>query len=372
MRETGSSSNSRIARREFLRRSSSVMAVAAAGGTFLGCGSQPTPEPSGPAAVSTPNLAGKTVLTFYIDDTNPYSTGVDAFKEFLDFSAAHGLGGESSVILGYNWADQGLLSNPQTDVQRTYIEQVRRAFDCGIDTHMELMTHSGLFDFQSGRIPENAQHEGVWLHEPAVSQDEYESYFRNILDEADKVDLRFTGVTWPGCGCEVCEARYGELLKSSDFGVNPNLWKALLQLAAQGRFRGKTVPCFVLGGLAEHAVQPMAAEGSYGVYDLYPHIDDHFGIWDNLLDRVNADAYITEDGTSGKIVEKVEAGASHCVLYGHWQGVNPADGVGWEAFKTVVSRVERHLSDRVVWMRPSALTDLVHEGTLIPTPPQPA
>ena len=36
------------------------------------------------------------------------------------------------------------VSRPTTDVQRAYIGQVHRAYDCGIDTQLELMTHRDL------------------------------------------------------------------------------------------------------------------------------------------------------------------------------------------------------------------------------------
>ena len=42
----------------------------------------------------------KTILSFYCDDTGPYVAGVKAFQTFLDYCAAQGIAGESSVILG--------------------------------------------------------------------------------------------------------------------------------------------------------------------------------------------------------------------------------------------------------------------------------
>lgn len=303
---------------------------------------------------------GQTVLSFYLDDTNPYVSGAEAFKTFLDFVSAEGIAGESSVILGYGWESHGLLSRPQTEEQRTFVEQVRRAYECGIDSHMEVMTHGGLFDFEAGRAPEGAQHEGVWLHEPEVGLEAYESYVRRIVEEGERVGVRFTGVTWPGCSCEACERRYGELRRGDSFGVNPNVWQALLNVAKGGGFRGRTVPCFTLNERTESGVEPVVRDGEYGVYDLLPNAEDQFGIWDNDPARVNADYYITEDGESGRVVELVRAGAPHCIFYAHWQGLNPANGVGWEAFTQVVQRIGKHLGEQVVWMRPSEYTDRCH------------
>ena len=87
---------------------------------------------------------------------------------------------------------------------------------------------------------------------------------------------------------------------------------------------------------------------------------DRFGIWDNNPDRVDPDYYITADGKSGVIVRHVEEGAPYCLWYAHWQGLNPIDGVGWKAFTTVVLRIREHLEDRVVWLRPSDITDRYH------------
>lgn len=295
----------------------------------------------------------KTALSFYLDDTNPYTAGAKAFETFLNFVSAEGVRGESSVILGYGWEEHGVLSRPRTDDQRAYLAQVRRAYECGVDSHMELMTHWGLFDFAQGRVPEGAQHEGVWLYEPDTPVEAYEAYFRGIIEEGEQVGVRFTGVTCPGCSCEVCQLRFAELRAAGVTGVNPNVWEALLRLAQAGRFRGKAVPCFTLTGPGEHAPVLVASDGDHAVYDLFPNAEDRFGIWDNDPARVSADYYITADGRSGRIVELLDSGAPYCLFYAHWQGLNPVNGVGWGAFQQVVRRVRQFLADRVEWMRPS-------------------
>jgi hypothetical protein len=195
------------------------------------------------------------------------------------------------------------------------------------------------------------------MHEPAISVEAYEIYFESIIGEGEKIGVKLTGVTWPGCSCEPCTTRYAELRRDPNFGINPNVWKALLNLAKRGRFRGRTVPCY---GSGSQQCKLMAGDGDYGVYDFGPNAADQFGIWDNILDRVSADYYITADGASGRIVDLVRSGAPYCLFYAHWQGLNPATGVGWRAFTEVVARVRKFLANKVEWVRPSAYTDRVH------------
>jgi hypothetical protein len=301
----------------------------------------------------------KTILSFYCDDTNPYCAPPEAFKIFLDFAASEGIAGEASVILGYEWAEHGLISRPTTDIQSAYLEQIQRAFSCGIDSQFELMTHGGLFDFENNCIPAGAIHEGLWLFEPDVTTEEYETYFNAILSEGHRVGVRFTGLTQPGCGCETCNRRHQELRSGNQSDPNPNVWQALLNLAKRGKFRGPTVPCFFGRALEQGTARRMASDGSYGVYNLSPNMEDRLGLWLNARDWADADYYITADGQSGRIVDFVRAQAPYCMFYSHWQGLNPVNGVGWKAFTQVVQRVQKHLHEEVIWMRPSEFTSML-------------
>ena len=299
-------------------------------------------------------LKSRTVMSFYCDDTGPYTAGAKAFEIFLNYCAEHGIAGESSVILG---AQGKSMSRNPTDEERVYLKQASRAFDCGIDTHMEIMTHNGLFDFEKDFITKDVIHEGLWLHEPKVTVEEYQDYFAKIIVEGEKVGIWFTGLTWPGCGCDVCTKRYAELRANNVREPNPGVWQALLNLTKQGKFRSKTVPCFFGSSETNFGIHTMAHDGKYGVYDLMPNVMDNFGIWENNPDRVNSDYYITQDGESGIIVEHIRKGAPYCIWYAHWQGLNPVNGVGWHAFTTVVERIQKYLYNQVVWMRPSEVTD---------------
>ena len=217
-----------------------------------------------------------------------------------------------------------------------------------------------MFDFDADRQQEGAIHEGLWLHEPGITVGEYQRYFARIIAEGQHAGVRFTGLTWPGCGCDACARRYRELRASGHSEPNSAIWQALLNLAREGKFRGRTVPCFFNSSESDYAIHRKASDREYAVYDLMPNAEDRFGIWENNPKRVDPDYYITEDGKSGILVRHIESGAPYCIWYAHWQGLNPAKGVGWPAFVTVVERISRHLADRVVWMRPSEITDRYH------------
>lgn len=300
----------------------------------------------------------KTILSFYCDDTSPYTAGAESFKTFLDFCGEQHIAGEASCILGMN--GHSMARNPN-EREQAFLRQVKRAWQCGIDTHMELMTHHGRFDFEANREPDGAVHEGLWLYEPAVTREQYEQYLGAILAEGQRAGIKFTGLTWPGCSCKTCEKRYAELRASGHTQPNPALWQALLSLANEGKFHGRTVPCFFESSETEYGLHQKAKDGKCAVFDLMPNAMDHFGIWENNPARVNPDYYITADGKSGIIVRRVAAQSPYCLWYSHWQGLNPAKGVGWQAFTTVVERIRKHLSERVVWMRPSDITDRYHQ-----------
>ena len=301
----------------------------------------------------------KMILSFYLDDTNPRIVSAEAFRQFTDYCSTHGIKGESSFIPGYG--GKSILSEPDRN-QSDYIEYVKQAWAKGIDTHMEIMTHNTLFNFEEGTANEEGIHEGLWLHEPGVTANEYENYFSKITDEAGKGDIKYTGLTWPGCGCEACTKRYAELREQGPLKISQAAFDALLSLVKKDRFRSRVIPVFYEASETDYGIYKRAAEGKYGVYDLMPNAMDQFGIWENTPERVNPDYYITEDGKSGIIIKHLAENAPYCMWYMHWQGLNPEKGVGWEAFKTVNDRINKYLKDKVIWMRPSDIVTAYHDA----------
>ncbi len=300
----------------------------------------------------------KMILSFYLDDTSPSIAGPDALNTFFEYCKSHGVKGESSVIFGYD--GESMADNPDS-IEHAFLDYAKRAYDYGIDTHMEIMTHHELFDFKTGKKLEQGIHEGLWLHEPRVSTEEYYNYFSHILADGEKYGVKFTGLTWPGCGCDACSLRYEKLREAGPLKFNPAVWDALLDLVRKGKFRNRVIPVFYESSETDYKISQKAADENFAVYDLMPNAEDQMGIWENSIEHVNPDYYITEDGKSGIIVRHLNSGAPYCIWYMHWQGLNPENGVGWNAFKIVIDRIEKHLKNKVVWMRPSEIVSRYHE-----------
>jgi hypothetical protein len=102
--------------------------------------------------------------------------------------------------------------------------------------------------------------------------------------------------------------------------------------------------------------QIMARAGAYGVYMLPPNAGDRFGVWLNDPQFVDADYYIpprVNPGASSSWFGRRSLTA--CFIH-TGRGLT-TNGVGWAAFTRVIRRVQEHLHDQVVWMRPSEYTD---------------
>ena len=211
---------------------------------------------------------------------------------------------------------------------------------------MELMTHQGLFDFDANRQQEGAIHEGLWLHEPGVTVEEYQRYFAQHHCGGAAGRRAVHGTDLAGLRVRRLHAAVRRAAGRRPQRAEPRHVEGPAQ-PGQGREVPRPHRPVLLRFQRDATTASTArpATGQYGVYDLMPNAVDHFGIWENNPKRVDPDYYITDDGKSGIIVRHVQAGAPYCIWYAHWQGLNPAKGVGWPAFTTVVERIRKHLRD---------------------------
>jgi len=91
------------------------------------------------------------------------------------------------------------------------------------------------------------------------------------------------------------------------------------------------------------------------------------GHWDPKYDGDQARFAWSTDGETFR-----QFGPTFTIKFGKWTGdrlglfcwnYRESEGhvdVDWQAFTTVVQRIRKHLHDRVVWLRPSDVTDRYH------------
>lgn len=286
-----------------------------------------------------------TYVSFFLDDVAPYVSGkggrlvpidASALIEVLDYIKQNGLAGAISVIPGMFGK---LLTRPQNEHERRFAEAMGRLSEYPVDPHMEIMTHERLFDFSKMRLSDGPT-EMEWLDDPSVSVDEYRGYFLNTIKVGRELGIRYTGVSTPGTHPK----------------MNPNVYRALLELSEAGEFPNAVVPVFgtIEEGHLTMTPRPREVKGDFGVYDMPSGVWDYLASWRNSPDWVDVDRYVDEKG-EGHLARMIKAGSFMALFHMHWQGLNPRTGLGWEAFQMLIEGVRSQFGERVLWRRPSEI-----------------
>lgn len=213
----------------------------------------------------------------------------------------------------------------------------------------EILTHAGAVDLATGAIMDI--NEKVW----ALTQNEatLTPYISKALELLRDAGLPATGVTSPwdfGIECEddyvaAIAASFDNVLAKKDSwyflrGLR-NRWDARPWVALNGERRVVSVPATTV----DHFWQTM----------------DTTDVSDEYVSRV-ADELITEDGTAGEIVEVM---ARNCwpILITHWQSLfaNGA-GTGLRCLAEVARRIEKNLSEKVMWLSAEEIMKMVLEA----------
>jgi hypothetical protein len=303
----------------------------------------------------------RAMATFIIDDVCGHEPAdAEAFLRFSGWAEESGLKGECSAILGLKRTADGR----PLPFQKDYAKEVERAAGRHLDANMEVMTHLHLFDFAARRMRDGGSHEGVWLMDRRISQEQYYEYFDGIAKMASEAGFKHSGLTLPGCGCDRCMALKRELVIKSPQAIdlNRNALRALLQLAKEGRLATPVCSLFVgKFGYGPVDCQELLSDGRNTVYDVPPAVGgDTLGRWDNLPEYLDLDQYITADGEKGRLVELIALRTQTMGFYGHWQAIRPDRGIGYTSFQELGRRVKRHLGECVEWMRPTEIAMYRH------------
>jgi iron(III) transport system substrate-binding protein len=286
-----------------------------------------------------PVKAGKIPISLIVDDGAPLAFKIpnSFYREFGEWARKNGVKGKWSVIpcLSGNCIDgsggdfYGLGYNPGVP---EWITIMKTLYAGNWTFTPEIVTHGGRWDIENHKeLPSHPQGEHQWLKDQSLEvQTQYIAYAMRMLK---KVGLNPGGLT-------MCWSYPKE--------KNNILGEATLR-AAEQELGLKFVIIFNDEGDRPGIIY-RRDDGAVAV-SMRPAVRDYIsgGGGHKKVIGEEADKYITEDGTGGKLVNKIREG--DCVVFfTHVHSLyNGGKPDGFRVLKLVVDRLNRHYGDKLQW-----------------------
>lgn len=274
----------------------------------------------------------------------------DFVRKFADWATENGLKGKYSIVpypACVGRLDRQIPGWTQKELQGS-IDLVRERIMPNWDIHPEMVTHTRIIDTKTGHpFPEmSPKFMENWKWCGGRSVDEIADYMSYALTILKNIGLPSEGVTTPG-----------------GFGsdARPQLAQATFE-ACRDVFQTEIPHYFRdLYDKGEQSVAPIV-QNATGLDTDDPrcvvHIlgctGDWTGGWDCITPK-GADAFITEDGKRGRMVEVIQRGEP-AIIVCHWTGIywNGLE-IGFEIFREVVKRLHATF-DHLHWMKLSEIS----------------
>ena len=269
--------------------------------------------------------------------------------EFLGWCADKGVKGKYSMVpypACTGWLNRFIPGWSKKELEAS-LEVVRKHATPDWDIHSEMISHTRVIDIKTGLPYREATPDFMenWEWSQKKSADELGEYIAYSLQILKDVGFDCDGVTTPG-----------------GFGSRNISNLALGTKRAVAEVFGHGVSHFFRDLILEpgKSVQPQVMHvenidsdhASCSVH-MIGCTGDWFGGWDGLTPG-DADRFITEDGSSGRLVEVIGA-EEPALLVCHWPGIYyNGEKIGFNIFKTVVNRLNQYY-DNLHWMK---LTDI--------------
>jgi len=273
----------------------------------------------------------------------------DFVRKFADWSMEAGVKGKYSIVpypACVGRLDREIPGWTQRELKAS-IDLVRERVMPHWDIHPEMITHTRIIDTRTGHpYPEiNPRYMENWQWCGGRSVDEIADYLQYALTILRNIGLPCEGVTTPG-----------------SFGTDarPQLAQATFE-ACRSVFQTEIPHYFRdLYDRGEQSVAPLVQNASgletddpRCVVSILGCTGDWTGGWDNTIPK-GVDAFITEDGRRGRMVEVIQRGEP-AIIVCHWTGIywNGLE-LGLDIFREVVKRLHATF-DHLHWMKLSEI-----------------
>lgn len=273
----------------------------------------------------------------------------DFVRKFADWATENGVKGKYSIVpypACVGRLDRQIPGWTQKELQGS-IDLVRERIMPNWDIHPEMVTHTRIIDTKTGHpFPEiSPKFMENWKWCGGRSVDEIADYMSYALTILKNIGLPCEGVTTPG-----------------GFGsdARPQLAQATFE-ACRDVFQTEIPHYFRdLYDKGEQSVAPLVQNVSgldtddpRCVVHILGCTGDWTGGWDCITPK-GADAFISEDGKRGRMVEVIQRGEP-AIIVCHWTGIywNGLE-IGFEIFREVVKRLHATF-DHLHWMKLSEI-----------------
>ena len=300
----------------------------------------------------------------------PVSIPESFTREWAEWCLTHGVKGKYSVVpcpAGLGRIDHGL---PLFDRQQldSWLSMCRETIVPNFDITPEMLTHTFLLDLDTLQpLPSRAWEQYEWRSFAEDEAERVRDYIAFACQILANVGLPPQGVTSPGGFGGQALPLYVRLAGEAVRSVTGNRTPYVFQrVSANAEDRGPaTGPDKRTGSLpggrpVDTPVWYADRESGTAVGEAIACVGDHTGSWTGY-GEADADRYVTEDLSDGRLVQVIEAG-DPCILVSHWQGfygMHDSDRRGFHVLQTVVDRLHRldPRGEHTAWRKTSEITD---------------
>ena len=275
----------------------------------------------------------------------------DSFvREFGEWSIANGVKGKYTIVpypACTGWVSRFIPGWTEKELSDS-LDLVREIIVPNWDIHPEMVSHTRVIDIKTGlpypyTTPEYMEN---WEWSQTKSVDEltaYQAYALSILKEAG---LECEGLTTPGG----YGSRNQDNLALSTLEAVRDVYDAEIPHYFRDLFTesDKSVAPLVLFPSGLDGPDPKCVVSILGC------TGDWFGGWDGLVPG-NVDRFITEDLSSGRMVEVIDSGEP-AIMVCHWPGIYyNGEKVGFNILKKIKLRLDQKY-DNLIWMKLSEIS----------------
>lgn len=274
----------------------------------------------------------------------------DSFvREFAEWSHENGVKGKYSIVpypACTGWINRFIPGWTKRELEDS-LKLVREIIVPNWDIHPEMISHTRVIDIKTGKPFPSATPDYMenWEWSQTKSADElavYQAYALAILKDAG---LSCEGLTTPGS----YGSRNQNNLAISTLQSVRDVFNAEIPHYFRDLFteKGKSVAPQVLHPSDLNGPDPKCVVSILGC------TRDWFGGWDGM-EPGNADLFITEDLTSGRMVDVIDSGEP-AIIVCHWPGVYfNGEKTGFNILKQVKKRLDQKYN-HLIWMKLSEI-----------------